>query len=325
MLKHTFFALSLALSAGTATAAGRPDALQSSLQKLADEARPGQFGIIVVDLDTGVTARVNDDRAYMLMSSFKAPVAAAVLSQVDAGKLRLDRTVHLTPADVVRGSAVPSVGARIARGAADVTVSELLTAAVTQSDNTAVDALLRVLGGGRVVTDYLEGKGVQGMRIDLDERAVGHVFEGLRNSDAPPADETPAQEEARLLRGYEAAIAMRENTTTLDGAATFLRKLQAGELLSPTSTRHLLDLMQAQVIPNRIRAGLPAGFTIADKTGTGASNGKRIAAWNDMAIVTAPNGKRAVVGAFLRDTTSTDEQRAAWFRQLGALVAKQLL
>lgn len=324
MLKQTLFALSLALTAGTATAAGRDDTLQASLQTLADQARPGQFGIIVVDLDSGVTARVNDDRAYMLMSSFKAPVAAAVLSRVDAGTLKLDRTVHLTPADVVPGSAVPSLGDRVAKGAADVTVSELLTASVTESDNTAVDALIRVLGGGQVVTGFLKAKGVQGMRIDVDERSVGRVFRGLGNGETVPAHETPAQEEARLLRGYEAAIAMHENTTTLDGAATFLRKLQAGELLSPTSTRHLLDLMQAQVIPNRIRAGLPAGYTIADKTGTGSSIGKRISAWNDMAIVTAPNGKRAVVGAFLRDSTSTDEQRATWFRQLGALVASQL-
>lgn len=324
MLKTTLLALALALSTGTAAAAAPPAALQSALQKLADDARPGHFGIIVVELDTGATAKVNDDRSYMLMSAFKAPVAAAILHQVDEGKLKLDRKVHLTPADVVPGSAVPSVGTRIAKGAADVSVSELLTASVTQSDNTAVDALIKLLGGGQVVTDYLTSKGVQGMRIDVTERAVGRVFEGLADGRTPPAHETPAQEDARLLRGYEAAIAMPQNTTTLDGAVTFLRKLQAGELLSPTSTRHLLDLMQAQVIPNRIRAGLPAGFTIADKTGTGASNGKRIAAWNDMAIITAPNGKRALVGAFLRDTTSTDEQRAAWFKEIGALVAKQL-
>jgi beta-lactamase class A len=162
------------------------------------------------------------------------------------------------------------------------------------------------------------------MRVDLDERSVGKVFHGLGAADAPPADETPAQEDARLHRGYAAAIDMHENTTTLDGAATFLRKLQAGEMLSPASTRRLLDLMQAQVVPTRIRAGLPAGFTIADKTGTGTSERGHFAAWNDMAIVTAPNGKRAVVGAFLRDTASTDTQRAAWFAELGRIVAERL-
>lgn len=325
MLKHTFLALSLALAAGSATAADKSATLQASLQKLADQAKPAQFGIIVVDLDGSASAKVNDDRAYMLMSVFKAPVSAAVLNLVDAGKLSLDQKVHVTPADVTAGSAVPSIGVRAAKGPIDVTVSELMTAAVTQSDNTAVDALLKLIGGGQVVTAYLKDKGVQGMRIDMDERAVGRVFRGLAGDEKPPVNETPAQENARYLKGYESAIAMQENTTTLDGAATFLRKLQAGELLSAASTKRLLDMMQAQVIPNRIRAGLPAGFTIADKTGTAGSNGNRIAAWNDMAIITSPNGKRAVVGAFLRDTTSTDEQRAAWFKELGAVVSKQLL
>lgn len=305
-------------------AADRSAALQASLQSLADKARPAHFGIIVTDLDDGTTARVGDDRAYMLMSVFKAPVAAAVLHAVDAGMLHLDQKVHLTPADVVAGSAVPSIGARAAKGAIDVTVAELLSASVSQSDNTAVDALLKLLGGGPRVTAYLDGKGVHGMRIDVGEREVGRVFDGLAGGALPPAHETAQAEDARRRRGYEAAIAMPQNTTTLDGAATFLRKLQAGELLSPESTRYLVSLMQAQVVPTRIRAGLPAGFSIADKTGTGSSYGKRIAAWNDMAIVTAPNGKRAVVAAFLRDTTSTDEQRAAWFRELGALVAAQL-
>ncbi len=305
-------------------AADRSAALQASLQSLADKARPGHFGIIVINLDDGTTARVGDDRAYMLMSVFKAPVAAAVLQRVDAGTLHLDQTVHLTPADVVGGAAVPSIGTRAAKGAIDVTLAELLSASVSQSDNTAVDALLKLLGGGPTVTAYLDGKGVHGMRIDVGEREIGHVFDGLADGTVAPAHDTAQAKDARLRRGYEAAIAMPQNTTTLDGAATFLRKLQAGELLSPVSTRYLLSLMQAQVVPTRIRAGLPAGFSIADKTGTGSSYGKRIAAWNDMAIVTAPNGKRAIVAAFLRDTTSTDDERAAWFRELGALVAAQL-
>jgi beta-lactamase class A len=308
----------------TTGAADRSAALQVALQSLADKAKPAHFGIIVMNLDDGTTARVGDDRAYMLMSVFKAPVAAAVLHGVDAGTLHLDQTVHLTPADVVAGSAVPSIGTRAAKGAINVTVAELLSASVSQSDNTAVDALIKLLGGGPKVTAYLDGKGVQGIRIDVGEREVGQVFEGLPDGAAPPVHETAQAREARLRRGYETAIAMPQNTTTLDGAATFLRKLQAGELLSPVSTRYLLSLMQAQVVPTRIRAGLPAGFSIADKTGTGSSYGKRIAAWNDMAIVTAPNGKRAVVAAFLRDTASTDDQRAAWFRELGALVAGEL-
>lgn len=306
MLKSLFCAIALtlagpALAASTASPAAS-DGLQASLQKIADKAKPGIMGIIVMDPVTGQVAKVNASRPFMMMSVFKAPVAAAVLSQIDAGKLTYTQKVHLVPADVAKGSAVPSVGERVAKGPADFTVDELLTAAVTQSDNTAVDALLRLAGGGTVVTQYLEGKGVQGMRIDMGERDFGLLF-------------------ARL--GYPAVLDAKENTTTLDGAATFLRKLQAGELISAASTKRLLDMMTAQVIPNRIRGGLPAGYSLADKTGTGGTVNGHLSAWNDMGIVTAPDGHRTIVAAFLRDSTATQEDRNALFAELARVVATQ--
>lgn len=326
MLKHSLlaFAFALTTSAAMATTPVAPAGLQASLQRLADQASPGQFGLIVVDLSTGATAKVNDDRAYPMMSVFKAPVAAAVLDQVDKGQLSLNRKVHLDPAQRVGGSAVPSIGSRLEKGPLDVTVSELLRAAVSESDNTAVDALLRVAGGGDAATRYLRAKGIEGMRIDVGEGEFGRLFRDLKPGQSAPAHETDAQEDERYRRGYASALASPLNTTTLQGATTFLAKLQAGQLLSPASTKRLLDMMEAQVIPNRIRAGLPTGFTFADKTGTGASNGDRVFAWNDIGIVTAPNGKRVAVAAFLRDSTATKEQRDAWFAELGRLIAAQL-
>jgi beta-lactamase class A len=193
----------------------------------------------------------------MLMSVFKAPVAAAVLHGVDAGTLHLDQRVHLTPADVVAGSAVPSIGTRAAKGAIDVTVAELLLASVSQSDNTAVDALLKLLGGGPKVTAYLDGKGVHGMRIDVGEREIGQVFDGLADGTAVPVHETAQAKDARRRRGYEAAIAMPQNTTTLDGAATFLRKLQADEVVTPANPQYT----EWKRDRRQYEAMLPAPFT----------------------------------------------------------------
>ncbi|HJY09228.1 MAG TPA: serine hydrolase, partial [Bryobacteraceae bacterium] len=69
-----------------------PDArLQQSLARLADTARPGVLGITVVDLNTRVRTRINADRAYPMMSVFKAPVAATVLAQIDAGRFTLNQ------------------------------------------------------------------------------------------------------------------------------------------------------------------------------------------------------------------------------------------
>ncbi|MBB6242444.1 beta-lactamase class A [Rhodanobacter sp. MP1X3] len=161
--------LCLALSLVTpAIAAEAPDArLQHALAQLVDKAQPGVLGITVVDLDTRARIRINADRAYPMMSVFKAPVAAAVLAQVDAGRIRLSQEVTITRAQVVDGTAVPSIGAHFSGEQMHFTVERLLAAAVSESDNTAVDALIRLLGGPQVVTDFLRKHGIEGMRVDL--------------------------------------------------------------------------------------------------------------------------------------------------------------
>jgi beta-lactamase class A len=300
MLRQLLRGAALSLVTTAAMAAAPDAALQASLQKVADQARPGTMGVLVMDPATGQSVSINAGRPYLMMSTFKAPIAAAVLSQVDAGKLTLDRKVHLAPADIVDGSAVPSVGATLKAGPRDFTVDELLHAAVTQSDNTAVDALLRLLGGGSVATRFLEGKGVHGMRIDMGEGELSRLFE---------------------KKGVDAVLASHVDSTTPEGAATFLRKLQAGELVSSGSTQKLLGLMTAQVIPTRIRAGLPPGYELADKTGTSGTREGRMAAFNDIGIVTAPDGQKRIVVILLAGARATPEQATKWFAEVGKLVA----
>ena len=127
-----------------AIAAKAPDTgLQHALAQLADKAQPGVLGITVVDMNTRARIRINADRAYPMMSVFKAPVAAAVLAQVDVGRIRLNQEVTITRAEVVDGTAVPSIGAHFSGEQMHFTVERLLAAAVSESDNTAVDASMR--------------------------------------------------------------------------------------------------------------------------------------------------------------------------------------
>ena len=205
-----------------------------------------------------------------------------------------------------------------------VSLEALLRAAVTQSDNTAVDALLKVLGGGSVATQFLESKGVHGMRIDMGERELGQLLDGLKPGEQPPANESDDAVDRRARHGFEAVLASKVNTTTLDGAAAFLDKLQSGALVSPTSTNMLLGMMTAQVIPTRIRSGLPAGFQLADKTGTAGTYGGRLGAWNDIGIVTAPGGRRMIVAIFLSDSPASAKQADAWFAEIGRVVATSM-
>lgn len=306
-----------------AAAAPSQDALQTALNTLARRAQPAQMGIAVLDLDSGKSWGVDADASFVLMSVFKAPVSAAVLAQIDAGKLTFDQTVTLTRADLVEGSAVPSVGDQLEAGRTTFTVRELLVGAVSQSDSTAVDALIKVLGGAQVVGDYLRGHGITGLRVDVGEGEIARISNHLRPGETMPAHETAAQTKRREKLGYAGLLADPRNHSTPSAAADFLRKLAAGELLSPQSTQLLIDLMRKQTIPFRLRGGVPAGADFADKTGTSTSAGGRTAAWNDIALMTLTDGRRYAMAVFLKDTAMPKPQRDGLFADIARAVAAQ--
>ncbi|KLD64545.1 class A beta-lactamase [Dyella japonica] len=314
--------MSLAASPPSVTPTNEP--LQHALDALAQRARPGTLGVAVLDLKSGAAAGVDADRAFPMMSVFKAPVAAAVLSRIDDGSLSLQQSVTVTRDQVMGGSAIPSLGAHFHGERMSFTVEQLLKAAVTESDNTAVNALIRVAGGPGVVTTYLHAHGIDGMRVDVDEAGIAQVFHGLRPGELPPAHESDAAADQRFQSGYQAFLADPRNRSTPDAAIAFLRKLVQGELLSPVSTQRLLALMEAQTIPNRLRAGLPAGLRFADKTGTSGSLGKRTAAFNDIGIIRWPDGHTVLVAAFLMDSPASDPQRAALFADMARTVASSV-
>ncbi|NID15997.1 class A beta-lactamase [Luteibacter yeojuensis] len=312
--------LAVALAA-PAMAKDPPDTrLQQTLARLADEARPGTLGITVLDLGAHTRTRINADRAYPMMSVFKAPVAAAILAQIDEGRLRPDQEVTIDSGDVLGGSAVPSIGAHFKGKSMRFTVDRLLEAAVSESDNTAVDALIRLAGGPQVVTAYLRKHGIDGMRIDLGEAGIVDIFEDTDRGRTIPDDETEAAELARRRRGMQAYMADPRNRTTPDAAADFLEKLWKGELLSATSTKRLLALMYGQTVPNRMRAGLPAGVRFADKCGTSYTLEGVTAAFNDIGIVTWPDGRTVIVAAFLTGSQTDAKDRNALFAEIGRAV-----
>jgi beta-lactamase class A len=298
--------------------------LQSTLDTLVQRARPGVLGVAVLDVQSGARAGVNAGQAFPMMSVFKAPVAAAVLSLIDDGSLSLQKQVTITREQVLSGSAVPSIGAHFQGDRMTFTVERLLQAAVSESDNTAVNALIRVVGGPDVVTAFLTAHGIDGMRVDMDEAGVAQVFNGLKPGEKAPHRESSQALAQRYKRGYGAFLADPRNRSTPDAAVAFLRKLSNNELLSSASTHYLLRLMEAQTIPNRLRAGVPQGVRLADKTGTSGSFEGRTAAYNDIGILTWPDGHTVIVAAFLCDSPASNEERGHLFADLAKGIDKAI-
>lgn len=301
-------------------AATHPSDLQGRLDALVRQARPGTLGISVIDLENGASWRANASHAFPMMSVFKAPVAAAALDRIERGELSMDRRVVISRADLESGTIRDHFHGEQMR----FTVRQLLTEAVSHSDNTAVDALLPVVGGPAAVTAFLRAHGIDGMRVDLGERGFQPVFENLEPGQQPPADETDAQQLARLRRGYTAYLHDPRNRSTPDAAAVFLQKLWKRQLLSPASTQYLLDLMYAQTTPSRLRKGLPEGVRLADKCGTSYTLENTTAAYNDIGILSWPDGHAVVLAAFLTDSTATQDEREALFTELARTVATTL-
>ncbi len=305
------------LLAAPALATESPDArLQQVLTQLANRARPGVLGVTVVDLDTRARTRINADRAYPMMSVFKAPVAAAVLAQIDSGRITLSQEVTIDRRDIVNGAAVPSIGAQFKGEHMRFTVDQLLVAAVSESDNTAVDALIRLVGGPHVVTNFLREHAIDGMRVDLGEGDVSRIFEDTTDGQPISAQETKKTELERLRRGYRAYLDDPRNRATPDAAADFLEKLWSGKLLSAGSTKQLLSLMYGQTVPNRLRSGLSPGVRFADKCGTSYSLEGKTAAFNDIGIMTWPDGHTIIVAAFLTASRADKKARDALFAEI---------
>ena len=81
--------------------------------------------------------------------------------------------------------------------------------------------------------------------------------------------------------------------------------MKRGELLSPASTARLLSIMgNTKTGANRLRGGLKAGWTLSHKTGTGQVLGATQAGYNDIGILTAPDGRSYAVAVMIKKTST---------------------
>jgi beta-lactamase class A len=309
-----------AIGGDTPAIANTSTDLQATLENLAQRARPGTLGIAVLDLQSGKTWRVNADQAYPMMSVFKPSVAATVLDRIERGQDSFDQTITVTRKDLEIGV----IREQFHGEKMTFTVRELLHYMVSKSDNTSVDALIRHIGGPAVVESYLRAHGIEGLHVDRDEAGNSRLFNALAPGEKPPAGETDAQQDQRYLRGYHLFLADPGNRSTPDAAVQFLHKLWQRQLLSPASTQYLLDLMYAQTMPNRLRAGLPRDVRLADKCGTSGTVDGLTAAYNDIGILTWPDGHTVIVAAFLTASNASEDQRQALYVDLAHAVAASL-
>ena len=238
----------------------------------------GRAGVAAVVVETGESVMLHGDERFPMQSVYKLPIAMAVLRQVDAEKLKLSQVVHLAKADLV-----PRVHSPIRDqnpAGTDLTVRELLRAAIVESDGTASDMLLR-LAPPAGVTRMLRTLGIDSMVVATTEREMS----------------------------TDASVQYR-NWSTPRAAMQLLRVLQQGRAVSGTSRILLLGWMtESNVGARRIGGLLPKGTVVAHKTGTDETRKGVTRATNDIGLVTLPGGRHLALAVFLKDSKADETRR----------------
>lgn len=302
-----------------------PEALVATLHDIW-RAFPGKTGIAVQRIDGGWMTGKRLGEWFPQQSVSKMWVALTVLDQVDSGRLRLDQKVRITMDDLAVFHQ-PIRDRVVANGTIEVPISELLEQAITASDNTANDSLLRAAGGPQAVRGMIERKKLGRIRFGPGERllqsqiaglswrqdyAIGRRFYAAR--DAVPLEKRRAALDAYLADPIDGAAP--------DAIADALARLARGELLSPASTRLLLAMMERTSSgPNRLKAGVPAGWRFGHKTGTGQILSPVSTGYNDIGIMTAPDGTRYAVVVMIASTTASVPDRMAMMQSVSRAVA----
>ena len=224
--------------------------LEARLGELAIKAG-GRVGISVIHVESGRSVTVAGQEWLPLQSVFKLPLAVAVLRDVQAGQVSLDQMLTVRAEDRAPGVAMnEKKWTQVPR---TVSVRQLLEYSLVDSDNTASDKLLDLMEGLRL-TGRMQALGFQGIAVRAPTKAMG------------ASGELP-------------------NEATAEALARLLAALARGEILEASQRALLWEIMgRARTGERRIRAGLPAGTPVLDKTGTGGNG----SVTNDVGLVTLP-------------------------------------
>jgi beta-lactamase class A len=228
----------------------------------------GRLGVAAFNTADGRQLLHRADERFPLCSTFKMMLAAAVLARDPS---LLEKRIRYEKSDLVPHS--PVTGKHVAEG---MTVEALCEATLQYSDNTAANLLMKQIGGPAAVTAYARSIGDSEFRLDRWETELNSAIPGdLRD------------------------------TTTPQAMAKSLQKLVMGEALPLHCRRQLKDWMIGNTTgATRIRAGVPAGWIVADKTGAGDYG-----TVNDIAVIWPPGRPPIVLALYLTLPGKDDKPR----------------
>jgi beta-lactamase class A len=247
--------------------------------------RGGRLGVSV--LDTGTQRRLDyrADERFAMCSTHKFLTVAAILEQVDKGAMSLDRKVAFTRTDLL--SYAPIAKQHVDAGF--MTVEALAAATTAWSDNTADNLLLALIGGPAGWTRYARSLGDDVSRLDRIESALNSAIPG------DPRD-----------------------TTTPAAMVRNLDRVLLGKALSDASRKRLEGWMfDSTITDTLLRAGMPEGWRVADKSGAG-ENGTR----NDIGMITRPDAAPLLAAVYYTQAPGDMAAHDHVLAEVGLIIAR---
>ncbi|MBV1939117.1 class A beta-lactamase [Streptomyces sp. BV286] len=244
-----------------------------------------RLGVYAIDTGTGREVAYRDGERFGYHSTFKALEAGAVLRKYSLSGM--DKVIRYSSDDLVANS--PVTEKHVSTG---MTLSELCDAAVRYSDNTAANLLFEALGGpGRLQSELRK----LGDKVTQMDRIEPHL------SDWVPGE--------------------TRDTSTPRALAKDLRAYVLGDVLRKRERAQLTTWLKTNTTGNEvIRAGVPAGWVVGDKTGSGSGYGAR----NDIAVVWPPDSAPIVMAILTNRGKAQDVHDNKLLAEAASVVAETL-
>lgn len=260
-------------------------AAQSAMQAL-ETRNGGRLGVVALDTGTGQRISYRANERFSMCSTHKFLTVAAILALSDRGQLHLNQPVPYSQADILAYAPITKAHLR----AGSMTVSALCAAAIEWSDNTAANLLLKLIGGPAGWTRFARSIGDHESRLDHNEPMLNAAIPG------DPSDTTTP---ASMVHDIDAIL--------------------LGHVLSTPSRLMLQNWMLDNQITNRLlRAGLPKGWRIADKSGSG-EHGTR----NDIGLILPPKPRHPIIAAvYYTESPEPAPERDALIAETGQIIAR---
>ena len=268
----------------------------------------GRIGVAAQEIGGDEVIAVNGDETFVMASTYKVAIAAKVMDRVDKGELSLDQMVDV-PYDMYVAGTV-AIAERFPYSGVKFSLANLIYAMITESDNTATDVCLELVGGPAAVTENLRRLGITDFRVDRSVREILMDFYSLPAVTAEAVVEAisknPALVAAQVDPNPDFEADPRDHTSP-NAYLKLLLAIDNGRAMSPKSREFLLGVMsRTRTGDGRLKGLLPKGTPVAHKTGTVGGVA------NDVGYITLPDGRRFAIAVFTNssETPAADRDRA---------------